>query len=151
MKREVQKPQVSGRVWDSVPNVPLALCPPIVKKAASHPALGRKAAFAVPPKFRACTRSLSTHHARFPVTEENRQTYAARTAFSLRLRGDQPARLRRSLAPPLPRLAFPRGFFLVIAGICAIILSRRPQAVKPYSFEKIALLPQTLNKFHATG
>ena len=33
----------------------------IVKKAASRPALGRKAAFAVPPKFRACARSLSTH------------------------------------------------------------------------------------------
>ena len=32
----------------------------IVKKAASRPALGRKAAFAVPPKFRACARSLST-------------------------------------------------------------------------------------------
>ena len=25
------------------------------------------------------------HHARFPVTEENRQTYAAQAAFSLRL------------------------------------------------------------------
>ena len=40
------------------PNCSLLL---IVKKAASHPALGRKAAFAVPPKFRACARSLSTH------------------------------------------------------------------------------------------
>lgn len=38
---------------------------------------------------------------------------------------------------PLPRLAFPRGFFLVIAEIFTSILSRRPQAVKPYSFERM--------------